>query len=361
MYLFTTIISVFYLFIMDRKFEKLAFLLVLLPIVLIYFQVPAFQFDVGTDYMSYVDMYKYGYNIEYYYNKKEYVFYFILKVSTWLELGEQSIFVLVSIVYSFFWLVLIVLLKNANYKVWICAFLYFTVTGIYQNQLNGLRQYMAISILPCLFILLYNRKYYYSFALTVFASLCHASFILVYPFFVFVFIRPSPAKICTLFLISGVFCALVFPKLLPLVVSVLFGNYAGYFESSLSASANLSSLLTKIYYAPLFILAMYSYSKDVREGKYDKKYDMIMTFFMILAATYWLFVVNMYFGFFGRVAQYFMIFYIFPIYYLIHRYLERKKLYSVICIFCYISLPYILKVTVLATSEYDYHSILEGF
>ncbi|WP_373416149.1 EpsG family protein, partial [Vibrio parahaemolyticus] len=79
---------------------------------------PAFQYNVGTDYMSYVDMYKYGYNIEYYFNKKELIFYSILKIATGLKLGEQSIFILVSIVYSIFWAYFVCLLKSSNYKVW---------------------------------------------------------------------------------------------------------------------------------------------------------------------------------------------------------------------------------------------------
>lgn len=361
MYLFTTFFSVVYLFLLERKFHKLAYLLVILPVALFFYQVPAFQFDVGTDYMSYVDMYKYGYNIEYYYSKKEYVFYVILKIVTTLGMGEQSIFLLVSIVYTFFWVFFIFLLKKENYKVWILVFLYFTVTGIYQNQLNGLRQYMAISVMPCLFILLYNRKYWISAVLVIFASLCHASFIIVYPFLAFLFIKPTPVRVVTIFFLTGVVYALILPKLLPLLVELLFGSYLGYFESKLSASANLFSLITKLYYAPLILLSMHCYYQDVNKGLYNKNHDMLMSFFMIAAATYWLFVVNLYFGFFGRVAQYFMIFYIFPMYYLIDRYIERKKVYSAVIIFAYILIPYILKVTVLATSEYDYQSILSGF
>ncbi len=360
MYLLTTFVSVLYLYFMDRKFEKLAFFLILLPVAFFYFQMPAFQLDVGTDYMSYVDMYKYGYNIEYYYNKKEYVFYYILKISTALRLGEQSIFILVSVVYTVFWLYFIFLLKNAGYKVWIFVFLYFTITGIYQNQLNGLRQYMAIAILPCLFIVLYNRQYFLALILTVLASLCHASFILVYPFFIFIYLKPTPLRVWYLFLFSFIVSALVVPKLLPIIVSTLFGSYAGYFESALSASANLVSVITKLYYMPLFLLAIYTYRKEVKLGLYDDSYDMVMRFFMILAATYWLFIVNMYFGFFGRVAQYFMIFYIFPMYYLIAQYIQKNKVYSTVLVICYILLPYFLKVTFLATSEYDYNSILKG-
>ncbi len=361
MYLITTIISVLYLYIMDKNFDKLAFVLVLFPVIFFYFQIPAFQYNVGTDYMSYVDMYKYGYNIEYYFNKKELIFYSILKIVTGLKLGEQSIFILVSIVYSIFWAYFVCLLKSSNYKVWIIVFLYFCITGIYQNQLNGLRQYMAIAILPCIFILLYRRKFISSFILTIIASLCHATFVLLYPFYIFLFIKPSPYRIGILFFISFIFSAVIIPKVLPIIVGALFGNYAGYFDSALSESANISSLVTKLYYFPLFVLAILMYKKDLIENSFNHKHDMIMRFFMILSVTYWLFIVNMYFGFFGRVAQYFMIFYIFPIYYLIERYIDRGKLYSAIITVLYISAPYVLKVTIFATSEYDYQSILGNF
>ncbi|KID57930.1 hypothetical protein JF50_04075 [Pseudoalteromonas luteoviolacea] len=308
--------------------------------------------------MSYVEMYRYGYNIEFYYNKKEWVFYSILKIATAFSLGEQSIFVLVSLVYTFFWVYLICLLKNAGYRVWLIVLLYFTVTGIYQNQLNGLRQYMAIAILPCVFVLLYQRKYFVATILTAIATLCHASFILVYPFlFVFLF-RPTPKKIAFLFIFGFATSAFFIPKLLPVIVNMLFGNYAGYFDSELSASANLLSVLTKLYYFPLFIWAFVKYCKSYREEANNKNYKMLMYFFMVLAVTYWLFIVNMYFGFFGRVSQYFMIFYIFPIYYLVDKLIKEKRTYLTIVIFAYLLLPYILKVTLFATAEYEYQTIL---
>lgn len=361
MYLLTTLVCVTYLYLMDRKFDKLAFLFILFPISIVYFQVPAFQYNVGTDYMSYVDMYKYGYNIEYYFNKKEWVFYLVLKIATEFQLGEQAIFILVSVFYSFFWIFLIFLLKNENYKVWLFVLLYFTVTGIYQNQLNGLRQYMAIAILPCIFVLFYKKRYLATISLTLLATLCHASFLILYPFFfVFVF-KPSPRLIIYFFTISFVFSAVIIPKLLPVVVNAIFGGYSGYFESELSVSANAVSLITKAFYFPLFVLAIFQYKKDVKENVYNKeKYEMLMYFFMILSLTYWLFIVNMYFGFFGRVAQYFMIFYIFPIYYLLERYLEQRKIYMTLLLFVYVITPYLLKVTLFAKSEYDYQSII-GF
>ena len=159
MYLITMIIIVSYLAVMNEKYTKPAFFLVLIPVIFLYFIVPALQYNVGTDYMSYVDMYNHGYNIEYYYEKNELVFYSILQISRKFGLGEQSVFVLTSLIYSLFWLYFVVLLKKYNYKIWVIALLYFCITGIYQNQLNGLRQYMAIAILPCIFILLYERKF----------------------------------------------------------------------------------------------------------------------------------------------------------------------------------------------------------
>ncbi|WP_137222139.1 EpsG family protein [Shewanella sp. MEBiC00475] len=364
MYLIVLIFSTFYLYLLDKnKFTNyLAFNVAIFPMCVVFFFVPAMQYDVGTDYFSYVEMYKYGYNVDLYYKKGEFVFHYLLVFLRSFSLGEQSIFVTVSIVNTFSFSAILYLLKKNGFKIWLVFFLFFCVTGIYHNQMNGLRQYIAIYLLPLSILLFYSHKYILAVSTSLFAVFSHFSYAITFIIYFLKVLLPKPVVILALFILSFVFYLFVLPMFLPMVVGKLFPVYIPYFESVHAAQANFVSVATKVYYIPIYIMFFYYYFKDTKNNiLYTFSGKSFGFFILIWSATFWIFLSAIKFGFLGRVNQYFIFFYIFPMYYVLHREMLKHKFYNVFFLICYIAIPYVLKVTVFSTAEYNYKSIFFNY
>jgi hypothetical protein len=364
LYLLVLTFSTLYLYLLDKyKFTNyLAFNIAIFPMCVVFFFVPAMQYNVGTDYFSYVEMYKYGYNVELYYRKGEFVFHYLLVFLRSISLGEQSIFITVSIINTFSFSAILYLLKKSGFKIWLIFILFFCVTGIYHNQMNGLRQYIAIYLLPLSILLFYSHKYILALSASLFALFSHFSYIITLTIYFLKVLLPKPAVILTLFILSLVFYLFVLPIFLPIVVGKLFPVYIPYFESVHAVHANFVSIATKVYYVPIYIMFFYYYFKDTKSNiAYEFSGRTFGFFILIWSATFWIFLSAIKFGFLGRVNQYFIIFYIFPMYYVLHREIIKQRGYNVFLLICYIAIPYILKVTAFSTAEYDYKSILFNY
>ncbi|HDS1207147.1 TPA: EpsG family protein [Shewanella algae] len=354
-------ISIFYTYCIESRINSkltsgsVIFLLIF-PVSLLYL-IQSIQFGVGTDYFNYRMFYFEPLMLEQFLRKKELFFYFIYNIFVDLDTGPQSIFYFASFLYGFSLVVFLKKAKSEGLSIWILLFGFLVCTGIYHNQMNGLRNQMAISIFPLIFFAVYKRKNITTSLLVLTSMLWHSSGVVGFVFYFFKFLHTkleSKISLIKIFLMS-LFFYVVLAFFVELLVDLLFPQYSHYIGSSYSEPISLLNILTKLYYLPVFFYAVLLYSKRTEATISNS----IVSFGMfVFAVTYWVVLLMLSYGFMFRVYQMFVFFYIFPIYYLI-KYFSIKKMYvSNLLLISYLLFPYILKVIVFPKGEYIYRSYL---
>ncbi|HIF9091540.1 TPA: EpsG family protein [Photobacterium damselae] len=311
------------------------------------------QYGVGTDYFSYKLIYEMDVNLEMFTNKGELLLPYIINILKYNKLNYQFLFVIVSCLNMLMLALTFKKIKSYNYRVWLFFFMFFCVTGLYHNQMNGLRQYLAIFSFPLIIMFLAEKKYIKSTIFLIYALISHTSTYFIIPFFIlaiFPIIRKNKIKI---FFITSILYAFIIPEYLYSFLSYFSIGYLTYLDRS-ENGMTLIPILTKIYYVPVFILFFFLLNKKLIVIK-DKVSDVFLSLFSL---TYWMFLSAIHIGILGRVSQLTMFFYIFPIYFVFDYYLNKRKFGYVIFLILYILVPYILKVTFFAKNEYVYKWII---
>lgn len=325
------------------------------PAFFIYIIPLALQFNVGTDYFSYYNnFYDGGHTL--FLKKQEYLYYYLEELV--IALGEPQLqFVFVSIIQGTLFFYTLYLLKNKGYNVFLIFLIFFLATGMYHNQMNGIRQYIAIYcfIIFCLFAV--DKKYLKAFLFFLLGFYFHKSILIPLLYFIpFLFTRSSVSKYAFL----GVLGFFVFSLLIHLfnwssfvqvVLNTLSLNYSHYLDSDYGQGKSITEFVTKFYYIPLYILFFIVYF-----GKKDREYSVLLL--ALWALTCFIYIQGIYFSLFVRTWAYFTFFMIFPIYYLFYHY--RKNHILVFILFSYLFVVYLLKISIFALGEYDYN-IYRGF
>ena len=324
--------------------------LALVPI----FSLSAMQYEVGTDYNEYYHMTTNG-HMERFLRKGEPLYYFLGRFVELMGVN-QLIFVFSSILNFGLFAVTLLILHRAGYKVSIIFFLFFTVTGLHHNQMNGLRQYTAIFAFILLSVLLsigFRRL-----ALIIPFSigfLSHSTFLLSLP--VFLVRRLLKFNLSVIFFSTVGYISV--PYFIELLVQTLAPQYLGYLGSSYGDPVTGVNLLTKFIPLPFFIYFLYVYIKNVGfRSSFLRSHAGFDTLLVLWCFTGTAFISMIHFGFMFRFSQYFIFFHIFPIYYLI-RYMFKTGRENVgfIIVLTLFSL-YALKVVVFPVREYAYRSIV---
>lgn len=351
MFLFVLIYVSVYLAVVEKHTSSF---LVILPAFFVYFMVAAFQYDVGTDYFSYIDIFEDESRHWFYFNKGEYLYFALNQLLSWISLPSQSIFIAISFIQATLFFLYLKIVKNKDFTVWLFFVVFFCVTNIYNNQLNGLRQYVVIAGLPLFSLLVHDKKLFKSLFLLFLLSLFHntAWFLLVvYPL---IYLQKIISKhLFMLFFLSGL-AYLVVGQFIQQLTSVFLPSYFHYLEGRYAEPQTFSLFITKLYYLPVLFYFYSIYRKDSNSilGRYF--HSMVFIF----SITYWFFLLALYVGVVIRLYYYFVFFYAFPIYYVLHYNLSKARLLNFLLLIGYIVLPYVLKVTVLAKAEFLYKSIL---
>lgn len=330
-----------------------ASLIAMLPAFILYFFVAGLQYDVGTDYFAYRDIFQEEERHWYYFQKREYAFFGLNQFLNWLNLPAQSIFLVISFIQSFLIFLYFKKIKQVGVILWVFFVVFFTVTNIYNNQLNGLRQYVAITGIPLFTIFLHERKLLHSLGLLVVLSFFHNTAWLLTIFYPIFYIQNKfNINLLVLFIISAVGYFFAGGFIYDLT-SFILPNYLHYLQSDLSEPHTISVFLTKLYYLPLVFYFYIIYRKD---NTIIGSYIHFMLF--VFSITYWFFLLALSVGIATRLYYYFIFFYIFPIYYILHYNYVRNRSIEFLFILVYIVFPYFLKVTALAKAEFLYDSFL---
>lgn len=342
-----------------RKYEfqgKLSYLVLWSPAIFVFLIVPALQFGVGTDYFSYRDMYLDPTRLDFYFDKGEYLFFYTYKIFSDHRTGSQSYFYFASALNTIVFFLTLTELKFKGFRPWLVFLIFFTVTGIYHNQMNGVRQYISLMFFPL--IMLYsvrNLKIRVLFLICI-SSLFHSTGVLSLTIPIFTYLASiKRGAIFLLFLVSP-FLYVFSAELVDEIVSTVFPFYEHYLSNQYGEARDFSSIISKLYYLPLFIMFWLYYLRNDADCSYDSK--LMKVGILIWASSYWMILLYLYFGFFYRIASVFVFFYIFPIYYLLHRSIGKRKYMEFAFWTVYICAPYIAKVTFLARGEFLYHIYL---
>lgn len=330
-----------------------ASLIAMFPAFVLYFLVAGLQYDVGTDYFSYINIFEDSSRYQFYINRGEYLFAYLNSFLNWMELPSQSIFLSISFIQAVLVFIYFKSIKKKGFILTLLFIAFICVTNIYNNQLNALRQYVVIAALPLLTILLYEKRFFRFFILLGLVSLFHNTawfFLFLLP----VFFLYEKIKTSLIFIFSAMlFFYLGLGYFLQELISFILPEYSFYLKSEYAVGHNISLFITKLYYIPL-ILVFYSKYKKESDASGGYMHFMIVLFTIF----YWFFILSIFIGIAERFYYYVIFFYVFPAYYLLNKYRKDGRLFEFALTFVYIVLPYVLKVTLLARGEFLYDSII---
>lgn len=167
-YFLILIISTFFVYISDKgkgSLERYTFLFVAFLIV---FVPSAIRYDIGTDYLNYLDIYKY---LEYE-NGLEPSFYFINRLLRFLNASPQWLFVISAFIFS-----IAIFLSYPKKNAWIMHFT--AITMLWLFSFNVIRQAIAVAICLVAISKFLDRKYLHFFVLSLFAATFHTSVLII--------------------------------------------------------------------------------------------------------------------------------------------------------------------------------------
>ncbi|MCG8183411.1 EpsG family protein [Tenacibaculum piscium] len=330
-------------------------LVIWLPVVILY-AIPLYlQEDIGTDYHTY---YNYFFNDDYllYFRKGELIFYYIVLLTRYLG-HPQILFVIIGTIQLLLFFYTLHLLKKRGYKSWLLFFLFVVVTTIYNNQMNGLRQFVVVNGMLLFAIFLSERRFFKSFILSVLGLLFHkTSFIATgFIFILKKYLPYSGRKIFFIFIISSfLFSVNYLDSIEALFSNSYWSSYLHYLNSESESvfKLDIASIIGKLYFVPILL---YFYFVVFKSKKKLSNFEILSS--KVVACTYFLFLQAGYFHIFLRLWQYFNIFMIIPIYLVINWAIQKKQFNLVFFLLLYLSLPYLYKIIFVAEREYSFNLI----
>ncbi|ENM5843899.1 EpsG family protein, partial [Vibrio mimicus] len=186
-----------------------------------------------------------------FYEANEFLYYFAFEFFRDMSFGAQAIFVFSAVINAFLTVLILFRLKDLSFNLTIFAFVFFCVSGIYHNQMNGLRQFTAVlSVILCS---LYLHSSSFKTMLSAFlASLSHTSSLLVLPTLLVSKLNITKRKLIFIFVFSFPLYFFLLPLFFDYLLSLIGGVYIKYVE--FERDVGLLASLTKLYYVPFFVL-----------------------------------------------------------------------------------------------------------
>lgn len=333
-----------------EKNRFLSYLFFLFPVWSIWLIICGGQYYVGTDYASYYGIFKYN-DFHFFLIKKEYLFVYIAKFFSYLNLPPQAPF------YGFYFIGFMFLLyitSKLHHKTsFIFILLYIAVSTAFNNQLNGLRQYISVYICTTGILLLYENKGIIKFLICLLlGAMMHSSAFLMLPFIYFKFKPQVTARQAKIILILSLLFFLFgnLNKLIELFSFLIPAHFLSYIGGVFDTPTSFIQNLTKLIYLPF-----YWYSFRLLKNNNLKGFDMyLFSIGVISYAVRLMFINNV---IFNRIGTSLILLSLFPLYYLLrHLYLTKSYIKFSLIILFFISF-YLLKVVAFPKQEYLYNSI----
>ena len=308
------------------------------------------QYETGTDYNTYMSLFRSG-DVALYLTKREYLFAYIVELWHELRLCPQGL-------YFFFYTVCFCFLglichKINNRYLYLFIILYFTVSSIFFNQLNLLRQSTAAYIVTYGAISYLKDKSVLLFFISIFiGSLFHASswIVLIVPLVAKVRLSLTSLRfisiICLMLVLFG---RSIIGSILDSLVNYIPSIYRGYLASTFNTDVSLLKLIPKLCFFPLYFFSLQFLGKKISFNQ--------RSLFIVGMFAYLFRLVSLTNVILDRLGYIFILISIFPLF-LYWQYLSktRRRALLISNIMICISV-FLIKTLFLASNEYDYHSI----
>lgn len=351
-YLINLILSVSYFYIL-RKVKKIDFFTVF-PMILIWILIIGGQYDVGTDYQHYLNYFYGKRDIAVFYRNREYLFYLLIKKLGELTTNGQSLFLVIGLLESF--LLVFIIKKITEIKlikkkeIYIFIFLFFCQGTLFYNQLNILRQGVAIYFFSIGVFLFIEKKYKRAILIFLIGALFHISLLIAVIIFLgilFLLNIDSKNKFILLFI---VLCSLSLLDLEIIIKKIAsYTKYKGYINSVFFVEQHIKNKIVKYMYIPIYMLSFKCFNHQVGVRKKILKLGLLFVAFRLTFLNIRII---------SRIGEYFGIITIFPIFYLIENLKQKKEKSILLCIIFFVLCIFLIKVMIFPRNEYLYRSYL---
>lgn len=361
-YVFCALYSVFLIYFLIGQYqtktvllEKSAYSFILLFPAAYWILLLGLQYYVGTDYPAYYMLFRTN-RTGLYKGNKEYGFVLVCAIIEKLGLPAQSGFFIISFIDVLFFCLFFT--KFHFHRPDLFLLIYFCCATSFINQMNALRQYVAMNVFCFAFYFLYKKKPIKYLLCILFASVFHRSAILLAVFYPMrMLFKRNSKRLCFVELLLGILFS--FKGLDSVIIwFVGFTPYRYYLDSIYFLERNqagFTNMLTKLIYIPFFIGAirhMDSYSAKDR--------------FLVHSGIFFFSIklMSMSSFFLRRFAMYFDLLSYLPLYvYLVLLISGGKskssvKVFELFLFLCVVIVPYLLKTVVAPSGEYLYQSII---
>lgn len=141
--------------------------------------------------------------------------------SRFFSSDPQCFLIVIALFICFFTFLAVAKLNYKEKKVNWTVFLFIWLFSLYNESLNAMRQYCAMSILLLSFVFLLDNKWLKALALVIPAFFFHSSSIIILPIFFFYYISYLPSSkrffLIGVFLLLSLFCVINAMKILPVL------------------------------------------------------------------------------------------------------------------------------------------------
>ena len=213
-----------------------SYFILLTPLWLVWLLICGGQYGVGTDYFSYYGIFE-DTDVSFFYTKLEWFFAGTVQIFRYFGMPPQGLFFIFYLINFVFFCKI---LYNLDIKTsFIFVLLYICLSTIFNNQLNGLRQYTAIYIISYAVISFQKYKSYIRYILTIaFAAGMHMSAFLFLPLCVLFNLKQFSARFCFWMIIGSALFSLTgsFDWIANIMKPILPATYAAYIGGEMDYS-----------------------------------------------------------------------------------------------------------------------------
>lgn len=352
-FLLNVIISCSYL--CSIKNIKKINIMIFFPIIVLWTFILGFQYAVGTDYFNYLRIYNSELELDLYCYKKEFIFFYFIKILKIFFLNGQIFFIAVSFIENllfYCYLKLMVVNNLINKKrIYIYIFLFLCFGTNFYNQMNGIRQYFNIYLLSISMFYIYNKNFVKYLLVFLIGMNIHRSFFLVIPLYLFRYISKyfNQKKLKIVILLAFFINFLPVIEIIKIIISYI-PRYSHYINSDYFQEIPITQKITKFIFLPYYFWSCSLINKENNLlTKFMLKIGIIS--YGIKLACLKLTVTN-------RLGEYFTLLAIYPIYLILDRFIQKKSYFNLILLIGTVFGLFIIKVIILPKGEYLYASYL---
>ena len=333
-----------------NKNKFFTYFLFLFPMWVIWLIICGGQDAVGTDYTTYYSIFK-TQDVTLYYKKLEFKFAYVVEICGFLELDPQTPFYFFYFIGALFFIKILTKLQHES--IFIFIILYICISTVFNNQLNGLRQYIALYLCTYALMVLPEAKGVQKFLIyIILAAFIHSSSFLLLPLVILRFYPNITFKGALILLIfSIIFGALGGYSIIIAHLSFLIPtHYQHYIGGTFDIGYGISKTITKLIFIPFYFYSLYLLK--------DKKLDCYNLYlYKIGLIGYSIRVMFLNNLIFNRIGNTFLLISMLPLYFLLRDLYINQKYIKFILITTFFITFYLSKVLLFPTQEYLYKSI----